>query len=343
MQQRFRRCYDRAALLNRRAFLQTVGASVLAAPLTAEAQQAGKGPLIGYLSSRSPADSAHIISAFRQGLKDGGFIEGQNVAIEYRFAEGQSARLPNLASELVRRPVNLVVATGGTSSSVAAKPVVPATIPMVFAMGGDPVRLGIVPNLARPGGHITGVSFLVNGLAAKQLQLLRDLVPRAGVLAFLVNPTDPNFTPDTKDAQAAADALGHKIVFVSAGTIGDFDRAFRTLVDQRVGALLVQVGPFFADQRTTIAALAAQHRLPAIYGLREFVDDGGLMSYGTSITAANRQLGLYAARVLKGTKPADLPVIQSTTFEFVINMKTARALGLTIPPSLLAIADHVIE
>jgi putative ABC transport system substrate-binding protein len=330
-------------MVNRRRFLRTVSMSFLAAPLVAGAQQVGKVPRIGYLSSRSPGDSAHIIAAFRQGLKDGGFVEGHNVAIEYRFAEGYSDRLPSLAGELVRQPVNVVVATGGTSSSVAAKPVVPATIPMVFAMGGDPVRLGIVPSLARPGGNITGVSFLVNGLAAKQLQLLRELTPKAGIIGFLVNPNDPNFMPDTRDAQNAADALGHKLAVVDAGTVGDFDRAFRTLVQQRVGALLVQVGPFFADQRTTIAALAAQHRLPAIYGLREFVDDGGLMSYGTSITAANRQLGLYAARVLKGTKPADLPVIQSTTFEFVINMKTAKALELTIPPSLLGRADQVIE
>lgn len=329
--------------MDRRRFLRAVSASLLAAPLAAEAQPAGKVPLIGYLSSRSLGDSAHIIAAFRLGLKDGGFVEGQNVAIEYRFAEGHSDRLPSLAGELVRRPVNIVVATGGTSSSVAAKPVLPATIPMVFAMGGDPVRLGIVPSLARPGGNITGVSFLVNGLSAKQLQLLRELVPKARIIGFLVNPHDPNFLPDTRDAQDAADALGHKLAVINAGTVGDFDRAFRTLVQQRVGALLVQVGPFFADQRATIAALAVRHRLPAIYGIREFVDDGGLMSYGTSITAANRQLGLYAARVLKGTNPADLPVIQSTTFEFVINLKTAKSLDLTIPPSLLARADHVIE
>jgi len=214
---------------------------------------------------------------------------------------------------------------------------------MVFAMGGDPVRLGIVPSLARPGGNITGVSFLVNRLAAKQLQLLSELVPKAGILGFLVNPNDPNFAPDMRDAQEAADALGQKLAVVKAGTVDDFEATFRTLVEQRVGALLVQVGPFFADQRTRIAALAARHRLPAIYGLREFVDAGGLMSYGTSITAANRQLGLYVARVIKGTKPSDLPVIQSTTFELVINLKTAKALGLTIPPSLLGRADEVIH
>jgi putative ABC transport system substrate-binding protein len=316
--------------------------ALLTAPLAAEAQPAAL-PVIGYLSSRSSADSVHIIAAFRQGLKDAGFVEGQNVAIEYRFAEGHSDRLPSLAGELVRRPVNVIVATGGTSSSVAAKPVVPATIPMVFAMGGDPVRLGIVPSLARPGGNITGVSFLVNGLAAKQLQLVSDLVPNAGLLGFLANPNDPNFAPDARDAQEAADALGYKLAVVKAGTGGDFVAAFRALVEQRVGALLVQAEPFFADHRTRIAALAAQHRLPTVYGLREFVDAGGLMSYGTSITAANRQLGLYVARIIKGTKPSDLPVIQSATFELVINLKTAKALGLTIPPSLLQRADQVIE
>ena len=314
----------------------------LAAPLCAGAQQARR-PVIGYLSSRSPGDSVHIVDAFQQGLKDAGFVEGQNVSIEYRFAEGHSDRLASLAGELVRRPVNVIVATGGTSSSVAAKALVPPTIPMVFAMGGDPVRLGVVSSLARPGGNITGVSFLVNGLAAKQLELLRDLVPKAGVVGFLVNPNDPNFAPDTRDAQEAADVLGHKLVLAKASITGDFEPAFKALAQQRVGALLVQVGPFFADQRTSIAALAARHRLPAVYGLREFVDAGGLMSYGTSITAANRQLGLYTGRVLKGTNPADLPVVQSTTFEVVINLKTAKALGLAIPPSLLLRADQILE
>jgi putative tryptophan/tyrosine transport system substrate-binding protein len=226
-------------MMDRRRFLSTVSLGLLAAPLVAEAQPAGRVPRIGYLSSRSPSDSGHIVAAFRQGLADAGFVEGQNVAIEYRFAEGHSDRLPTLASELIRRPVNLVVATGGTSSSVAAKPVVPATIPMVFAMGGDPVRLGVVHSLARPGGNITGVSFLVNGLAAKQLELLRDLAPKAGTLGFLVNPNDPNFAPDTRDAQEAGDALGRRLAIVTAGTVGDFERAFRTLVqEQRVGALL---------------------------------------------------------------------------------------------------------
>jgi putative ABC transport system substrate-binding protein len=310
--------------------------------LAAEAQQASL-PVIGYLSSRAPGDSAHIIAAFHQGLKDAGFVEGQTVAIEYRFAAGHYDRLPTLAADLVRRQVNVVVTTGGTVSAVAAKPVVPATMPMVFAMGGDPVKLGIVASFARPGGNITGVSFLVNGLVAKQVQLLQELAPKARVVGFLVNPNDPNLPSDTKEAQEAADALGHKLVVVKAGTESDFAPAFKTLIQRRVAALCVAAEPFFTDQRTTIAALAARHKLPAIYGLREFVDAGGLVSYGTSITGANRQLGIYTGRVLKGTKPADLPVIQSTMFELIINLKTAKALGLTIPPSLLARADQVIE
>ena len=328
------------AAVRRRDLLALVGATV-AAPLAANGQP--PAPVIGYLSTRSEADSGHIITAFRQGLKETGFIEGRTVSIEFRFAEGRSDRLAALASELVRRPVSLVVATGGTSSSVAAKPVLPASMPMVFAMGGDPVKLGIVSSLARPGGNITGVSFLVNGLAAKQLQVLRDLVPQAELIGFLANPKDPNFAPDTKDAQDAADGLRRTLVIVKASAVGDFDAAFKSLAQQRAGALLVEVGPFFADQRARIARLAAQHKVPTIYGLREFVDAGGLVSYGTSITAANRQLGLYAGRVLKGTKPADLPVVQSTTFELVINAKVAKALGLAIPPSVLTQADEVIE
>jgi putative ABC transport system substrate-binding protein len=327
--------------MRRRDFVLLLGGAV-AWSLAANAQQPAL-PMIGYLSSRSPGDSAHIITAFRQGLKDAGFVEGQSVAIEYRFAEGRNDRLPTLAADLVRRQVSVVVATGGTISAVAAKPVVPATIPIVFAMGGDPVKLGVVASLARPGGNMTGVTFLVRALAAKQVQLLRELAPEAAVIGFLVNPNNPDFLSTTKEVQKASDALGRKLVVAKASVPSDFAPAFTTLVQQRVAALFVDVDPLFADQRTKLAALAARHRLPAIYSLREFVDAGGLMSYGTSITDANRQLGLYTGRVLKGTKPADLPVMQSTTFELVINLKTAKALRLTIPPSLLLQADQVIE
>jgi putative ABC transport system substrate-binding protein len=318
--------------MRRREFLGVLGGAAAAWPVFARAQAT---PVVGYLSSRSPGDSAHIIAAFRKGLGEGGFIEGSNVAIESRFAESHLDRLPELAADLVRRQVNVVAATGGTSSVVATKPVVPLTMPLVFAMGGDPVKLGIVDSLARPGGNVTGIAFLVNGLTAKHLQLLLELAPKAMVVGFLVNPTDPNLASDTQQAQEAARALGHKLVIVNASAESDLEPAFTMLAGEKADALFVQVGPFTAEHRTKITALAARHALPAIYALREFVDAGGLMSYGTDITDANRQLGIYTGRVLKGTKPADLPVMQSTKFELVINLKAARALGLDIPTSIL--------
>ena len=327
--------------MKRRDFITLVGGAVVAWPLAARTQQ--DMPVIGYLSSRSPSNSSHIISAFHKGLGEVGFVEGRNVAIESRFAESRLDRLPALAAELVEHRVSVLAATGGTSSTVAAKPVVPGTIPMVFAMGGDPVKLGIVDGLARPGGNVTGIAFLVNALTAKHLQLLQELVPKAKAIGFLVNPNDPNLPSDTRQARDAAQLLGHKLIIVNASAASELEPAFATLANEKVEALFVQVGPFTTDQRTNIAVLAARHSLPAIYALREFVDAGGLMSYGTSITDANRQLGVYAGRVLKGTKPADLPVMQSTTFELVINLKTAKALGLAIPPTLLARADEVIE
>jgi putative tryptophan/tyrosine transport system substrate-binding protein len=299
--------------------------------------------VIGYLSSRSPADSTHIIAAFRKGLGEAGFSEGRNVAIEWRFAESRLDRLAVLAADLVSHGVNVVVATGGTSSVVAAKPVVPGTIPMVFAMGGDPVKLGIVDGLAHPGRNVTGIAFLVNALTAKHLQLLQELTPKAKTVGFLLNPNDPNSPSDSKQAQEAAELLERKLVIVNATVSGDLESCFTTLAKEKAEALFVQVGPFTTDQRTKIAALAASQSLPAIYALREFVDAGGLMSYGTSITDANRQLGFYAGRVLKGTNASELPVMQSTTFELVINMKAAKALGLDVPTSILLRADEVIE
>ena len=316
--------------------------ALLWAPPAARAQQTTL-PVIGYLSSRSPNESAHIVAAFRQGLQEAGFVEGQNVTIESRFAEGNFDRLPALAADLVRRQVNVLVATGGTVSVVKAKPVVPATIPIVFAMGGDPVKLGVVASLARPGGNITGVSFLVNELAAKTVELLHELVPKAAVIGFLVNPHDPNAESDTRGAQTAADAFGLHLVVAKASTASAIESAFTTFVQQQVAALLVDTEPFFTDQRANIVALAARHALPAVYQLREFAAAGGLMTYGTSITDANRQLGVYTGRVLKGTKPADLPVMQSMKFELILNLKTAQTLGLTIPPTLLFQADEVIR
>ena len=270
-------------------------------------------------------------------------MEGENVALEFRFAEGDFERVPSLAAELVRHGVNVLVATGGTVSVVKAKPVVPTTLPMVFAMGGDPVGLGVVASLNRPGGNITGVSFLVNGLAAKNVELLHEIVPKAAVIGFLINPNDPNGKSDTREAQKAADVFGQKLLVAEASTLDEIDAAFEQVVKGHVGALLVEPDPFLTDQRARIVALAARHAIPTVYQLRDFVADGGLASYGTSITNANRQLGAYTGRVLQGTKPADLPVIQSSKFELVINLKTAKALGLTIPPSILARADEVIE
>jgi ABC-type uncharacterized transport system substrate-binding protein len=328
--------------MQRREFITLLGGTVATWPLAARAQQPNM-PMVGYLSTRSLSESANIVAAFRKGLNEAGYSEGRNVVIEWRFAEGHYDRLRALAADLIGRQVNVLVATGGTGSAVAAKSLVPATMPMVFAMGGDPVKLGIVPDLARPPGNITGITFLVNALTAKQLQLLQELAPKAKVIGFLVNPNDPNLSSQMNQAREATNALGHKLVIANASTERELESAFVMLAQERVEALFVQVDPFFTDRREKIAALAAQYSLPAIYALREFVDAGGLMSYGTSVTDANRQLGVYAGQVLKGKNPADLPVMQSTKFELVINLTTAKTLGLTVPPTLLTAADEVIE
>ena len=327
--------------MRRRDFIGLLGGAV-AIPLTARAQRAPT-PVIGYLSSRSPSNSADIIAAFRRGLNDAGFVDGQNVMIESRFADGNFDRLPALAAELLARNVNVFVATGGTVSAVKAKPVVPRTMPMVFAMGGDPVKLGLVASLNRPGDNLTGVAFLVNGLAAKQVELLHQLVPKALAMGFLVNPKDPNAEGDIKDAQAAAAAFGQNLVIGKASTEDEIGSTFVTFGEQGVAALFVDAEPFLLDQRKRIIALAAQRAVPVVSQFRLFASDGGLASYGTSLTEANRLLGVYTGRVLKGTKPADLPVVQSTKFDLVLNLKTAKTFGLTVPPSLLATADEVIE
>jgi len=319
----------------------TLTLALLAASLAIEAQP--PLPVIGYLSQRSPTDSASIVAAFRQGLQDEGFVEGQNVAIAYRFAEGHIDRVPALASDLVRRQVNVFVATGGTGSVVKAKPVVPQTMPIVFAMGGDPSKLGVVASLARPGDNITGVSFLLSDLAAKQVELLHELVPTAAVLGFLVNPKDPTSEDATRDAQAAAEALGHTLVIVNASSASDIDPAFAMLAHHHIAALFVNADPLYNVNSPSIVALAARYKMPTITSWEGFAADGGLMSYGTSINEANRQLGVYTGRVLKGAKPADLPVIQSMKFDLVINLKTAQALGITIPPVLLFQATEVIR
>jgi putative tryptophan/tyrosine transport system substrate-binding protein len=326
--------------IGRRELIPALGGAITWS-IAARAQQPAV-PVIGYLSSRSLADSADIVTAFRQGLNEAGYVEGQNVAIELRFAEGHIDQLQRLAGDLISRQIKVLVATGGTSSALAAKAAT-TTIPIVFVMGGDPVKLGVVASLARPGGNITGVTFMANGLAAKEVQLLHELVPKADLIGFLVNPNDPNANSDAKEAQEAADTLQQKLLIVKAGTESDIDVAFATLAQQHVGALFVDVEPFLSMQRPKILALASRYSLPTISSVQGFAAAGGLMDYGTSITEANHELGNYTGRVLKGTKPADLPVMQSTRFKLVINAKTAKVLGIEIPTSILLRADEVIE
>jgi putative tryptophan/tyrosine transport system substrate-binding protein len=325
--------------MKRRAFITLLGGSAVAWPLVARAQQPAP-PVVGFLRSAPLADVAHFTSAFRQGLKQAGFDEGQNVVVEYRSAEGHTDRLPALVAELIRRPVAVIVADN--NAALAAK-AASTTVPIVFGSGGDPVRNGLVASLNRPGGNVTGVSFLGGVLGAKRLELLLQLVPAATKVAVLVNPGTPTTEAERKDVQAAAQKIGLQLIVADVSSGGDIDTAFATFVQRGAGALLVGSGPFLTSNRERLAALAARHALPAIYHQREIVAAGGLMSYGTSISDAYRQTGIYAARILKGEKPADLPVMQSTKFELVLNLKTARTLGLEISNRVLALADEVIE
>lgn len=328
--------------MKRRKFITLLGGATAAWMLPARAQQRTV-PVIGYLSQRSPTDSASIVAAFRQGLKEEGFVEGRDVIIVSRYAEGQIDRLPTLASELVRRGVNVFVATGGTGSVVKAKPVVPPMIPIVFAMGGDPVKLGVVASLARPGDNITGVSFLLTEIAGKEIELVHELVPKAVAIGMLANPSDPNYATDTKGAQMAADALGHKLVVVKASTESEIDSALAVLVQQQISALFVNADPLYNVNAPKILGLAARHAMLTASSWEGFAAEGGLISYGASINEANRQVGIYTGKILKGTRPGDLPVMQSTKFKLVINLKTARAIGLAVPDKLFALADEVVE
>jgi len=331
--------------MRRRQFILALGGAAAASsnlwPLAARAQNPAM-PIVGFLHVASAKPFAHIVAGFRQGLKETGTIEGQNGAIEFRWADGQIDRLPELAAELVHRQVAVLVTGGGEAPALAAKAAT-STIPIVFNIGNDPVQAGLVASLNRPGGNATGVNILTTELEAKRLGLLHEMVPTASIIGHLVNPAYPPTKTNVKDVAAAARVMGLQIILVEASSESEIDSAFAAILQKRAGALLVGADPFFNGRRNQIVALAASHALPAIFEQREFAAAGGLMSYGTSITDAYRQMGIYAGRILKGEKPADLPVVQSVKFELVINLKTAKLLGLTLPSGLLSITDEVIE
>jgi putative ABC transport system substrate-binding protein len=326
--------------VRRREFITHFGGAAALWPLAARAQQPAM-PVVGFLDSRSPGEAASVVVAFRNGLNEAGYVEGRNVAIEYRWAEGRYDRMPALAADLVSRQVAVIFA-GGPPASPAARAAT-ATIPIVFINSLDPVKLGLVASFNRPGGNATGLYLFSSQLEPKKLELLHELAPKAAVIGVLRNPTNPNAEAQSESLRAAARTLGLEIFFVNASTERDIDAAVAAIVQRGAGALLVGNDPFFTGRRDQIVPLAARHALPAVYTNRESAVAGGLASYGTSILDAYRQMGVYAGKILKGAKPADLPVVQPTRFEFVINLKTAKALGLTVPQSLQVAADEVIE
>jgi putative ABC transport system substrate-binding protein len=327
--------------MERREFITFLGGAAAAWPLAVRAQQRAMS-VIGFVSSRSSGESAVQVAAFREGLSEKGFAEGNNLAIAFRWAEGHYDRLPALCSELVHQGVAVLVTAGGPPSALAAKAAT-LTTPIIFILASDPIKFGLVASLNHPGSNATGVALFAVAVEPKKLEILHELVPKTTQIGVLVNPRNPNSQTITTELQTASAALGLQIHIVNAATIAEVGAAFTTLVQQDVGALVVAADPFFADQREALVTLAAQHALPAIYEWREFAAAGGLVSYGTIISDAYRQAGVYTGRILKGEKPVDLPVVQPTKFELVINRKTAKALGLEIPQPMLATADEVIE
>jgi putative tryptophan/tyrosine transport system substrate-binding protein len=323
--------------MRRREFVTLLGGAAVAWPFAALAQQ----PVIGFLSARSPGESASLVAAFHKGLNETGYVEGRNVAIEYRWAEGKYDVLPIMATDLIRRQVTVIVAIGDPSPQIAKAAT--QTIPIVFAANGDPVRDNLVASLNRPGGNATGVTIFGAAAVTKRLQLLRDLMPQVVAIAYLMNPNNPNGEVEMRAAQAAAQSLGLQMHVLSASNEGELEVAFATMAQHRAGALLVASDLFFLGRRDQLVSLAARHQIPAIYYLREFAEAGGLMSYGNRLPEVYRLVGVYVGRVLKGEKPADLPVMQSTKFEFVLNLKTAKALGIEVPISMQLLVDEVIE
>jgi putative tryptophan/tyrosine transport system substrate-binding protein len=328
--------------MRRREFITLLGGAAAVSPFAAYAQQP-RMPVIGFLSIRSPDTDAQFTVSFHQGLSAGGFVEGRNVAVEYRYAQGQPSRLPSLASDLVRRQVAIIVTTGGGQAALAAKSAT-TTIPIVFSIGADPVKAGLVPSLNRPGGNLTGVTTSYDESAPKRLGLLREILPKPTIIGVLVNPADPiTSTGEMNEMRGAASAVGQQIEIFQASAERDIDAAFATLIDMRANALVVAPDALFATQARQLIALATRHAIPTLYWRREFAQAGGLMSYGSNLADALHAIGVYTARILKGEKPGDLPVQQPTKFELVVNVKAAKAIGLTIPESFLARADEVIE
>jgi len=327
--------------MRRRDFIKVIAGSAAAWPLGTQAQQPAM-PVVGFMSGRAPEDSAHLVSAFRQGLAETGFVESQTVTIEFRWAHGDYDRLPALAADLVSRKVAVLVGVGGDVSALAAKKAT-ATIPVVFGMGDDPVKAGIVASFNRPDGNVTGFTLRTSEMESKRLGLLREMLPAVQLIGVLVNPKFPPSSHELSDLELAAKGIGQRLFVASANNDAELDSALASLGQQRVGAFLVTAAPFFDTRLERIVGFAAQNRLPAIYQFREYAVAGGLISYGPDVVESYRNAGLYVGRILKGEKPADLPVLQPTKFDFVINLKTAKALGLTVPPTLLAEAGEVIE